>query len=279
MTTPPPPAVTPRLKLGLSAEQVARRREYIGGSDAGKIASGDWLPLWQEKTGRVPAEDLSRVLVVQMGSHTEELNRHWYEQETGRRVTDEQEFAIHPEFGFLRAHLDGRTTTAAGRPAVFEAKHCGGFENMDTILARYQAQLHHNMLCAGIEHAVLSVFLGASKWEVVEVEFDWIFAGKLLEKERAFWCHVREDTAPPHEEPLRVPSPDKWRDVCLTGNNAWASHAADWIEHRDGAKRFDRAAKELKALVEPDVGFAYGHGIEIRRSKNGALTVKESNHA
>ena len=37
--------------------------------------------------------------------------------------------------------------------------------------------------------------------------------------------------------------------------------------------------KELKALVEDDVSRAFGHGVEIKRAKNGNLSIKEISNA
>ena len=65
------------------------------------------------------------------------------------------------------------------------------------------------------------------------------------------------------------------REVCLEGNNAWAAHAADWLIHRDAARKHQAATASLKDLVEPDVARAFGHGIEVKRSKAGALTIRE----
>jgi len=62
------------------------RRFFIGGSDA-RIIMGDdedaLLRLWREKRGEVEPEDLSGNLLVQLGVATEELNRRWYEANTG----------------------------------------------------------------------------------------------------------------------------------------------------------------------------------------------------
>src|SRR6516165_4588167 len=71
----------------------ADRRHFIGGSDA-RIIMGDdeaaLIRLWREKRGEIEPEDLSRNLVVQLGSATEELNRRWYEANTGQGLTDVQ---------------------------------------------------------------------------------------------------------------------------------------------------------------------------------------------
>jgi predicted phage-related endonuclease len=69
------------------------RRFFIGGSDARIIMGSDeaaLLRLWREKRGEADPEDLSGNLVVQLGVATEELNRSWYERNTGKPVTDVQ---------------------------------------------------------------------------------------------------------------------------------------------------------------------------------------------
>src|SRR5512142_1445134 len=77
----------------------AERRYFIGGSDARIIMGNDeaaLLRLWREKRGEVEPEDLSGDLIVQLGSVTERLNRHWYEKNTGLVVTEVQRRVIHP---------------------------------------------------------------------------------------------------------------------------------------------------------------------------------------
>src|SRR6185437_14068278 len=98
------------------------RRSFIGGSDARVIMGNDeaaLLRLWKEKRGELEPEDLSGELVVQLGTVTESLNRHWYEKNTGRAVTDPQRRVFHPVHRWLAATLDGRIEATG---AVFEAK-------------------------------------------------------------------------------------------------------------------------------------------------------------
>ena len=67
--------------------QTANRRGFIGGSDARIIMGSDeaaLVRLWREKRGEVEPEDLSGNLIVQLGAVTEELNRRWYEPNTGQ---------------------------------------------------------------------------------------------------------------------------------------------------------------------------------------------------
>ena len=98
------------------------RRSFIGGSDA-RIIMGDdegaLLRLWREKRGEVEPEDLSGNLIVQLGTVTEHLNRHWYECNTGQVVTEVQRQVFHPIKRWMAATLDGMVE---GTGAVFEAK-------------------------------------------------------------------------------------------------------------------------------------------------------------
>ena len=77
----------------------ADRRYFIGGSDA-RIIMGDdeaaLLRLWREKRGDVEPEDLSGNLIVQIGLVTEELNRQWYERNSGQSIKDIQEAGFPP---------------------------------------------------------------------------------------------------------------------------------------------------------------------------------------
>jgi predicted phage-related endonuclease len=62
------------------------RRSFIGGSDARIIMGQDeeaLSRLWREKRGEVEPKDLSGNLIVQLGVVTEDLNRRWYETNTG----------------------------------------------------------------------------------------------------------------------------------------------------------------------------------------------------
>ena len=58
-------------------------------------------------------------LIVQLGTVTEHLNRHWYERNTGQVVTEVQRQVFHPIKRWMAATLDG-VVEATG--AVFEAK-------------------------------------------------------------------------------------------------------------------------------------------------------------
>ena len=249
-----------------------QRRKGIGASDAPRIMSGEWHELWLVKTGRQEPVDLSRVLPVQMGKFTEPLNVAWYARESGAHVTTENiDHLSHPDYPWMRANLDAWTD---GVP--LECKHVSMMTRDDAVVEKYYPQLQHQMLVTGAPRVVLSVFFGNVRWQQFPVNADPEYQAELLAREREFWSHVEMDIEPADKDAVAVPvDPDDMREADMTGNNAWASFAADWLTNRDPAKTFEKATKELKALVEPDVKRAHGQGVEIKRAKNNALSVKE----
>src|SRR5262249_9706217 len=77
------------------------------------------IRLWREERGGVEPEDLSGNLVVQLGVATEDLNRRWYQANTGQVLTDIQRRIRHPVLRWMAATMDGRVEANG---AVFEAK-------------------------------------------------------------------------------------------------------------------------------------------------------------
>ena len=97
------PAVLSVLQRGES------RSSYIGGSDARIVLGKDenaLIRLWKEKRGEIEPEDLSGNLLVQFGCATEDLNRRWFERETGRTACEQiQRFLRHPRIEWMGATL------------------------------------------------------------------------------------------------------------------------------------------------------------------------------
>jgi predicted phage-related endonuclease len=122
------------------------RRHFIGGSDARVIMGYDeaaLLRLWREKRGEAEPEDLSGNLIVQLGRVTEDLNRLWYERNSGQAVKDVQSRVLHPVNRWMAATLDGMVE---GTGAVFEAKFMLPWSFSEEAAAeKHMAQLQHNM--------------------------------------------------------------------------------------------------------------------------------------
>jgi predicted phage-related endonuclease len=151
--------------------QQTNRRHFIGGSDARIIMGKDekaLLRLWREKRGEEAPLDLSGVLAVQLGLVTEDLNRHWYELNSGRRVGDVQRHVVHRTMPWMAATLDGLVKETG---AVFEAKFMLPWSFSEEAAAeKHTAQLQHNMLVAGTRKSVLSIINGGGKWVELSIE-------------------------------------------------------------------------------------------------------------
>jgi len=131
------------------------------------------------------------------------------------------------------------------------------------------------MAVARSDRAYLSVIFGNHKWEVFEIAADWLYQEELLTAESRFLDAVILGHPPVATPPPPAPKPVGIREICLEGNNAWATAAHDWLENAEAARRFTSAAASLKQLVESDVARAYGHGVEAKRSKSGAVSIRE----
>ncbi len=177
--------------------KAADRRYFIGGSDARIIMGNDegaLLRLWREKRGEVEPEDLSGNLIVQLGSATEELNRRWYEANTGQVIADIQRQVFHPGLRWMAATLDGRVANSG---AVFEAKFMLPWSFSEQAAAeKYSPQLQHYMWVIAARTAVLSVITGGGKWVEIGISADPLYQHLLLTAEKKFWRCVESGEPP-----------------------------------------------------------------------------------
>jgi predicted phage-related endonuclease len=183
------------------------RRCFIGGSDA-RIIMGDdetaLLRLWREKRGEIEPEDLSGNLSVQLGLATEDLNRRWYEANTGQVLTDVERQVRHPALRWMAATLDGRVEATG---AVFEAKFMLPWSFSEEAAAdKHMAQLQHNMWVVAAKTAVLSVITGGGKWVEIATHADPLYQHLIVTAERKFWRCV-ESGEPPRLFGVEPPRP------------------------------------------------------------------------
>jgi predicted phage-related endonuclease len=278
--------------LGLSPEQIEQRRKFVGGSDAGEVMTGDWGRLWRVKTGREQPEDLSDILAVQMGSFTEDLNAFWYTKQTGRPVENRGQFIAGlymslysdgiGDCPFMAANLDGVTTTSKGHPAYWDAKHVGRLD--EATVLRYTPQMVHCCTILGFDWWVLSVFIGNSKWELVEQEVDPIYQATLIAREREFWGYVERDEEPPEQSaPVLAPKPqpklrtvqleDQWRDEWPNWGTRMVELFGTFAGTYAAATAHAIAREDIKTLLPDDVGLVTRGNIKISRTRAGAVTM------
>jgi predicted phage-related endonuclease len=250
------------------------RRAFIGGSDA-RIIMGDdeaaLLRLWREKRGEAEPEDLSGNLIVQLGSVTEELNRHWYERNTGQAVSAVQRRVFHPVKRWMAATLDGMVE---GSGAVFEAKFMLPWTFSEEAAAeKHMAQLQHNMWVTASRIAVLSIITGGGKWVEITIPADPLYQHLLLTAEKKFWRCV-ETGETPHLFGVEPPRPriEAVRIIDMSSSNAWAEFAGSFRRTRPAFIEHEKTKAELKSLMPEDAKEAIGHGVRAKRSKSGAIS-------
>src|ERR1051325_9674102 len=244
-----------------SGAKHANRRTFIGGSDARIIMGSDeaaLVQLWRAKRGEAEPEDLSSNLIVQLGSATEELNRSWYERNSGHQVRDVQRRVRHALIPWMAATLDG---IVDGTEAVFEAKFMLPWSFSEEGAAeKYMAQLQHNMWVTNMRTSVLSIITGGGKWVEIAIPVDPLYLSVLVSAEKKFWRCVQSGE-PPHlinAEPPRARI-EAVRVVDMGASNSWGEFAALFRNTREAFLDHEKAKSELKSLMPDDAREAIGH--------------------
>ena len=227
----------------------ARRRAFVGGSDARIIMGSDepaLIRLWREKRGEAEPEDLSGNLIVQLGTVTEELNRAWYERNTGRRVTRRPapgEACRHPVDGgdpgrHRRRHGSGVRSQVhvalvfLGRSGGRKVYGAASTQHVGHPTAHRGAVDHHRRWQMGRDHDPM----------------DPLYLSILVSAEKKFWRCVQSGETPHlfYAEPPR-PRIEAVRVVDMSSSNSWAEFAALFCTTREAFLDHERAKCELKA--------------------------------
>src|SRR6202163_4962709 len=230
------------------------RREFIGGSDAGIIMGAEepaLLRLWHEKRGEAEPEDLSSNLIVQLGLVTEDLNRQWYERNTGQTIECVQHRLRHPVLRWMGATLDGMVV---GSGAGFEAKFMLPWSFSEEGAAeKHMAQLQHNMWVTNAKAAALSIITGGGKWVEIAIVADSLYQHLLLTAEKKFLRCV-ESGEPQRLFGVEPPRPRiaAVRIVDMSASNAWAELAGVFCRTRSAFLEHETAKAELKGLMPED---------------------------
>jgi predicted phage-related endonuclease len=240
------------------------------------------IRLWREKRGETGPEDLSGNLLVQLGVVTEELNRRWYERNSGRQVRDVQRQVRHSAIPWMAATLDG---VVEGMEGVFEAKFMLPWSFSEEAAAeKYMAQVQHNMWVTHLRTSVLSIITGGGKWVEIAIPMDPLYLAILVAAEKKFWRCVQTGEVPHliNAEPPR-PRIEAIRIVDMSSSNSWAEFSDLFRNTRQSFLDHERAKSELKALMPDDAREAVGHGVRAKRSKTGAVSFdvleREAPHA
>ena len=250
-----------------------KRTGFIGGSDCVKIMQGNWLELWQIKTGRSESEDLSRNLAVQLGVWTENFNLQWFEQEHSAVIHNHQ-YEYEKQIGSVptKGTIDGMWNGS-----IVEAKHTNAMNSMENVIEYYMPQVQLYAHLAQADGAFLSVIFGNNKWESSFVRYNEEYFNSMWAVVSDFWGYVVRD-----EEPVGIETPSLSLDKIEVDNmvrrdastdNAFIDAAHTYIEHEDAARVFETAKADLKAMVGSNEREVYCDLLTIKRDKRGALRI------
>ena len=261
--------------MSLTEQQHAARLGKMTGSRIASIMNGDvedMYDLWLELTGDPSwkPKDYSYRWAVQLGNATEQFHLDWIQRTLGM-ITDRGVMREDPSIRWAACTLDGWCTETK---CAVEAKHTGGFENSDVLIDRYMPQLQWTMLVTQHAEIIFSTIMGAREPKPQFIARDDAYVKQMVEQAEAFMQCVFELREPVPCPSVKPPAPVFTRTADMTGNNAWAHSAGDWIDTLYDHKTFESAAKTIKSLVPADAKIALGHGIIVSRSKTGALTIK-----
>lgn len=188
---------------GLSAEQLAARRNAIGGSDcAAALGLSKWKTmrqLFHEKRGELPLDD-EDTLEKRLGLHLEPFVRQWYAEETQFVVQQPAGTLVHPDYPFLVGHIDGFSKTPAGMRGYegkWSVRSVGwGLEGTDQIPIDYFFQVQHYLMLTKWPVWDVVCLVGA-RFLRHQVHADESLSQYVLDGELEFIRRVRENDPPP----------------------------------------------------------------------------------
>ena len=178
--------------MALTQAQVEERVNYCGGSDAAAILGlSPWktvLSVWAEKTGQVPAEDISGKLQVKLGTKMEGIVADLYIEKTGRTLHRKNETMYHSKYPFLAANIDRRIV---GMRAGFEAKTTAAWSADKWADGKtpveYEVQCLHYLMVTGWDFWDLAVIIGNQDVQYRTFTRDEAILKSMEEKLVHFW--------------------------------------------------------------------------------------------
>ena len=198
-------------------EWLAERRNYIGGSEASAVIGYNPyqsnIDLWELKTGRRKAEDISNKPYVLYGTKAEEHLRELFKLDFPQYKVEyvDNNMFFNDKYPFAHASLDGWLTDADGRMGILEIKTTEIMGSVQRekwnkqIPNNYYVQVLHYMMVLEADFAILKGQLKSNFGEMPslqtkhyyiersEVENDIQF---LANAEKEFYQHIKNDTLP-----------------------------------------------------------------------------------
>lgn len=264
--------------MALTALQHKLREGKVTASFIGHLMFGNEdkiLNEWRRLIGDPDyVDDFKPSWYSEYGSYLEAFMLDWREKKNGHKLTRRGEVVYHPAYPWASCTLDAASQE---EDMVVECKTMNNFRDADEAVRFYSWQMLYQCGITGYKRGILYVSRGGMEPEEIEIERNDHIETTMWTRAKEFYECV-ENLTPPVKMPEAKYAGIKqaMRTVDMTGNNAWASNATDWLANKEPAKKFKEAVEAIKEMIEPDVGTATGHGIIVKKSKDGKLSIKES---
>jgi hypothetical protein len=261
----------------------------LGASKAPVVVNGPSSLLvqhWMVDTGQQPPEDFWDNFQVHWGKHNEgfclnELEYYWH-----WIITERQRRVQHPKHAGIHATLDGYREWD---DAAIEQKVLSVHARAETVglelgfVPYYAPQVAVQVACRQCTRGWLSVQQGNNAPILYEINLTPEYVDAVIERMLHYQRCV-DDKTPPGPLP-RVPVlPDKWRTVDLNAgplgpDDNWGPAMKPalrlWSDTRETAEMHEQAKKDVKLLLPDDVGEVRFGAFSVKRSRNGAVSIRE----
>ncbi len=249
------------------------RKGFIGGSDAVKIMNAEWYELWQVKMGLEEPDDLSSILAVQLGSHTEDFNLKWFEENTEQTVDSKQMIFENTISGVpYKGVVDGMVGSS-----IIEAKHTNERNNMEGLLKYYMPQIQLYMKLAESPSCFMSAIFGNSRWDYAKIRYDEKYTEGMLTIIKDFWGYVERKQEPvgidePNLSIDKIPVDEMVKRDAST-DNMFMDNAVTYLNKQWEHKQFETAKENLKEMVGDNEREVYCDQLTVKRDKRGSLRI------
>lgn len=259
----------------ITEEQRLNRSEAIYGSDVAAIcgaypADAKWaqkltpLHIWQIKKGYIEPDDISDEPRVKAGNYMEPAIRTWFEDDSGLKVHCPEHTLVHPQYSWLRGHVDGLTVTEDGKKAVVEIKTADVRQSKywDTELAfiptQYLMQITHYMAITDSDMAFVVVLIGGNDYRVYKFERNKKLEDRVIEKLKRFWEYNILKDIPPEPanlDDIKLLFPESDGKIAIAGN-AVCLHFAELIDIREKMNELESRSDAIKKSICEVMGTA-----------------------
>jgi putative phage-type endonuclease len=270
------------------------RNKYIGGSDCAAILGlSRWkspLQIWGEKTGIVPAEDISQKISVKMGLKLEDAVADLFTEQTGKKVRRSNITIFMKEYPFIGANLD---RSIVGEDAILEVKTTSVYASKEwqgeEMPREYILQVLHYLAVTGEKKGYLAVLIGNNDFKIKEIERDEKLIKDIIEKEVYFW----NEFIVPKKMPTMItakdgdmlyslyPLAESGKTIELTDEASRICETLDGLlqDKRTIESQIEQNKNLLKAMVkENEIGITPMYQIKWQNIHKESYIVKATNY-